>query len=418
MMSFEDDTQKVRRLLLDEALAKGIQQNEEQCKIWTTYKKGHQKVAETLQTFQKDLYVNCMVPIGKRALMKGKLIHTNEILASLGDGYFAKYSASGAAALCERRIQKAEEMLENLNKERDLYETRMMMIESNLFEDYAGGEIVEHWNEDQITEWKKKHREREKEYHQKLAKLRQEDRKKIETEDDLFNRLDQLEIEEELADELNRLGDEAYELFGVEELKEGECYYESESSSNSEEEEKEDDSKEDNKQVPDSNTYQHKVETCKVKKLVSFAEPEDLSRKEKENLMKEKEKGCEDIVDFEEDILQIKFTHSKNKSVTKSNGDSIETPADIYRLLVKPKSILKRSPNDLPPEQSTPPEYSTEDESEEDEDTVKPSVYETVVKDIKEKNTLEVTKGALEKMEKSTNPKPVSKFKRERQRRH
>ncbi|XP_050492822.1 unconventional prefoldin RPB5 interactor-like protein [Bombus huntii] len=410
-MNFEDDTQKVRRLLLDEALAKGIQQNEEQCKIWTTYKKGHQKVAETLQTFQKDLYVNCMVPIGKRALMKGKLIHTNEILACLGDGYFAKYSASGAAALCERRIQKAEEMLKNLNKERDLYETRMMMIENNLFEDYAGGEIVEHWNEDQITEWKKKHREREREYHQKLAKLRQEDRKKIETEDDLFNRLDQLEIEEELADELNRLGDKAYELFGAEELEEGQCYYESESSSNSEEEEKEDDSKEDNKQVPDSDTYQHKVKTCKVKKLVSFAEPEDLSRKEKENLMKEKEK------DFEEDILRIEFTHSKNKSVTKSNGDSIETPADIYRLLSKPKSILKRSPNDLPPEQSAPLEYSTEDEGEENEDTVKPSVYETVVKDIKEKNTLEVTNGALEKMEKSTNTRPVSKFKRERQRR-
>ncbi|XP_043603146.1 unconventional prefoldin RPB5 interactor-like protein isoform X1 [Bombus pyrosoma] len=415
-MNFEDDTQNVRRLLLDEALAKGIQQNEEQCKIWTTYKKGHQKVAETLQTFQKDLYVNCMVPIGKRALMKGKLIHTNEILACLGDGYFAKYSASGAAALCERRIQKAEEMLKNLNKERDLYETRMMMIETNLFEDYAGGEIVEHWNEDQITEWKKKHREREREYHQKLAKLRQEDRKKIETEDDLLNRLDQLEIEEELADELNRLGDEAYELFGVEELKEGQCYYESESSSNSEEEEKEDDSKDDYKQVLDSDTYQHKVKTCKVKKLVSFAEPEDLLRKEKENLMKEKEKGCEDMVDFEEDILRIEFTHSKNKSVTKSNGDSIETPADIYRLPSKPKSILKRSPNDLPPEQSVPLEYSTEDEDEEDEDTVKPSAYETVVKDIKEKNTLEVTKGAIEKMEKSTNIRPVSKFKRERQR--
>lgn len=49
-----------------------------------------------------------------------------------------------------------------------------------------------------------KHREREKEYHQKLGKLRQEETKKIETEEDLFHRLDQLEIEEELADELNR----------------------------------------------------------------------------------------------------------------------------------------------------------------------------------------------------------------------
>lgn len=46
-----------------------------------------------------------MVPIGKRALMKGRLIHTNEVLAFLGDGYFAKYSATGAAALCQRRIQ-------------------------------------------------------------------------------------------------------------------------------------------------------------------------------------------------------------------------------------------------------------------------------------------------------------------------
>lgn len=47
---------------------------------------------------------SCMVPIGKRALMKGKLIHTNEILAYLGDGYFAKYSASQAISLCKRRI--------------------------------------------------------------------------------------------------------------------------------------------------------------------------------------------------------------------------------------------------------------------------------------------------------------------------
>lgn len=47
-------------------------------------------------------------------------------------------------------------MLNNLNAERDLYETRMMMLESNLFDDFAGGEIIEHWNENQITEWKSK----------------------------------------------------------------------------------------------------------------------------------------------------------------------------------------------------------------------------------------------------------------------
>ncbi|KAK9305626.1 hypothetical protein QLX08_003407 [Tetragonisca angustula] len=444
-MNLEDDTQKVQRVLLDEALTKGIQQNEQQCKIWTDYKKGHQKVAETLQIFQKDLYVNCMVPIGKRALMKGKLIHTNEILACLGDGYFAKYSASGAAALCERRIQRADEMLKKLSTERDLYETKMMVIENNVFEDYVGREIVEHWNEDQIVEWKKKHREREREYHQKLAKVRQEEKKKIETEEDLFNRLDQLEIEEELA-EFNRLKDEKYELLNEDELEEGECYYESENSSDSEEEEEEEegeeeeggggggggkereegkekeDSKEDNKEAAGIN--QLKVEIHKVKKLVSFAEPEDLLKKEKENLIKEKEKSSKNVVDSEEDVLRIEFNHSKNKLVTKSDGNSIETPADIYRLFSKPKSILKRSPNDLNPEQA-PIEYSTDEEEEEeeekedddndDEDAVKPSAYETVVKDIKEKNTVEVIKEVLEKKQESRDTRPISKFKKDRQ---
>jgi len=45
-----------------------------------------------------------VVPIGKLAFMRGKLIHTNEILVYLGEGYFVKYSASQAIALCNRRI--------------------------------------------------------------------------------------------------------------------------------------------------------------------------------------------------------------------------------------------------------------------------------------------------------------------------
>ena len=116
--------------------------------------------------------------------------------------------------------------------------------------------------------------------------------------------------------------------------------------------------------------------------MVSFAEPEDLLKKENENIIKEKEESSKKVVDLEEDILRIEFNHSENKPVTKSDGNSIETPADIYRLFSKPKSILKRSPNDLNPVQP-PIEYSTEEEEEEDddddEDAVKPSVYETVI---------------------------------------
>lgn len=49
------------------------------------------------------------------------------------------------------------------------------------------------------------HREREKEYHQKLAKLKEKEKTDIRTEKDIFKRLDELEIEEELEDEIYRL---------------------------------------------------------------------------------------------------------------------------------------------------------------------------------------------------------------------
>lgn len=48
------------------------------------------------------------------------------------------------------------------------------------------------------------HRQREKEYRQKLAKLKEKERIDIRTEEDLFKKLDQLEVEEALEDEIYR----------------------------------------------------------------------------------------------------------------------------------------------------------------------------------------------------------------------
>lgn len=50
--------------------------------------------------------MNCMIPIGKQALIEGKLKHTNEILVCLGEGYFVKYSAAQAIELTKRRIKR------------------------------------------------------------------------------------------------------------------------------------------------------------------------------------------------------------------------------------------------------------------------------------------------------------------------
>ncbi|XP_015430532.1 PREDICTED: unconventional prefoldin RPB5 interactor [Dufourea novaeangliae] len=407
-MNPEGEARNFQRVLLDEVFSKAIQRNEQQCKIWTDYKKGHEKVAQALHTFQKNVYVNCMVPVGKRALLKGKLIHTNEVLACLGDGYFVKYSAEGAAALCARRIQHAEEMLKKLGTERDLYETRMLFANSNLFENCAGKEIVEHWNNDQIEEWKVKHREKEREYHQKLAKFKQEEKKKIETEEDLFERLDQLELEEELADEFNRLKDEQYELFGDE----PEDYsYDSESSSESEKDSFNEDKKEEEKEEVMDTQSVEEVESRKIKKSVSFVEPGNTVNKQKVEESTEIKQTNEEIEDSEESIIRIEFRHSECNPVRMSEEDSIKTPADIYRIFSKPKSILKRSSNDIPPIQAPPPDYSTE-EDEEEEESIKPSTYETVVKDIKERDTSSEIQNVSNK-DKET--RPVSRFKRDRQ---
>lgn len=79
--------------------------NNEQIKTWNDYKKRHEKVIEGLKILPGELSTNCMVPIGKLALMQGKLTHTNEIMVCLGDGYFAKYTSAQAIALCNRRIK-------------------------------------------------------------------------------------------------------------------------------------------------------------------------------------------------------------------------------------------------------------------------------------------------------------------------
>ncbi|RLN70179.1 hypothetical protein BBJ28_00000288, partial [Nothophytophthora sp. Chile5] len=79
-------------------------------------------VASTLSDLPKKLTHQVMVPLGKRAMMPGKLVRTNEVLAHLGDEYFAWRSAPDAVEVIQRkkkdlntRIQTTEELLRELN---------------------------------------------------------------------------------------------------------------------------------------------------------------------------------------------------------------------------------------------------------------------------------------------------------------
>ncbi|EFN77863.1 Unconventional prefoldin RPB5 interactor [Harpegnathos saltator] len=219
----------MKHQLLNNILKEKIEQNKKEIKTWTEFKNRHKKVIEGLQEFPLSVSENCMVPISRLAFMKGKLIHTNEVLACLGDGYFVKYSASQAIALCNRRISFAEDILKRLEDERNLYETRQILLTEELFDEQDKKDVFEHWDEDKLDEWRIQHRQREKEYRQKLVKLKEkeETRESIRTEEDLFKRLDELELEEELEDEMNRLEEERRRFYG-DDLEEGEVYDESE----------------------------------------------------------------------------------------------------------------------------------------------------------------------------------------------
>ncbi|XP_011266286.1 unconventional prefoldin RPB5 interactor-like protein isoform X2 [Camponotus floridanus] len=457
-----------QRTLLNNVFAQELEQNENQVNTWNDYRNKYKKVIEGLEVYPLSVSENCMVPIGKRALMKGKLIHTNEILVYLGDGYFAKYSASQAISLCKRRIAWADKMLKDLEAERNLYEMKQYLpLKHDIFGEEGRKDILEHWNENKLDEWKILHRQREKEYRQKLVQLREKEKTDICTEEDLFKRLDELELEEELKDEICRLEAEREDSYN--DLKEGEVYDESEEDSSDSDEITTETIEEElqklkdiqtNKityNIPDLNvdTIQDKILDTNVKTnehldltvnssqeelknnhsseskegiskatnakktgRVSFIEPCITKNTENEEILISSEKSCfiskqdktHDDSENEEDIIRIEFSHSSHiPNISTSSNTEIQSPIDIYKLFNAPKSILKRSPNDMIPNQIAPllnEESSTDTENEVEH--VKHSIYNSVIKEKVQENKISPMKNSLEKKDEK---KVVSRFK-------
>ncbi|XP_015592575.1 unconventional prefoldin RPB5 interactor-like protein [Cephus cinctus] len=478
--------------LLNQALTEGIKRNEEQSKVWSAYKERHKKIISGLEILPLELSTNCMVPIGKRALMKGKLVHTNEILICLGEGYFAKYTAAQAIALCNRRIKKSDDMLLNLEKERNLYEMRQILpLEQDVFGDGDRKDLVEHWDEQKLEDWRVQHRQREKEYHKKLSELKKQEKKEIKTEEDLLHRLDELELQEELEAEIDRLQEGHINFYG-EELEEGEVYDESEEEEESSSDEATNEMLERELEKlqeiriqkklavpPDSSlnvtdkkkqkeakniddtflnespsiiineilgkppavskaefesvepTNEIREQRRNRERKVSFVEPyvqeknndddETPLAKERrvsfiEQRLPSEDDSTEDFINEEnekedDETIQIHFKHSDiDPQIAISAGNVIENPRDVYRLFDKPKSILKRSPNDLCAinNVSSLLECSADQEIEEDNVLPGASTYSIVVKDIQERK-LEDPKTELDYP--TDKPRRVSKFK-------
>ncbi|KAG5333350.1 RMP protein, partial [Acromyrmex heyeri] len=456
--------------ILNNVLVQKLEQNEKRTKAITDYKKGHKKVIEGLEAYPLSLSESCMVPIGKLAFMKGKLTHTNEILVYLGEGYFVKYSASQAIALCNRRIAWADEMLKSLETERNLYEMRQYIpLEHDVFS-RDRKDIIEHWTEDKLDEWKVQHRQREKEYRQKLAKLKEKEKTNIHTEEDLFKRLDELEVEEELEDEIYRLENERKAYYG-DDLKDGEIYDESEEDESDSDQITTEKIQEELKKLKDlqmgratndtsngnSDTAQDKIidtsatkneqshsstnfiqqklreENCllehkevskdtntKEKRRISFAEPcviGDESNTNKISISQEvcsavkQDDTCNESSEDENDAIKIEFSHSSHTpDILESNNMEIQSPVDIYKMFNAPKSILKRSPNDMIFNEVVPPLNESNNTDTEDEDEYVNYEYNSMIKERVQEHKASPVNVSTEKDEKRI----VSRFKLER----
>ncbi|KAJ0444636.1 putative prefoldin alpha [Helianthus annuus] len=88
-----------------------------------------QKEVQQLQAFLNDntslvnlvkklpdqLHHDIMVPFGKAAFFPGKLIHTNEFMVLLGEGYYAERTSKQTVEILKRRGQGLESQIESLN---------------------------------------------------------------------------------------------------------------------------------------------------------------------------------------------------------------------------------------------------------------------------------------------------------------
>lgn len=102
--------------------SQALARNANETDRWTKYRDDHRQAADNLDTFRKRLEVEVMVPIGAKALMPGKLYHTNEILVSHSSKLYSKCSAEQAITVCKHRVGVAEERLKALGVEQEMYQ--------------------------------------------------------------------------------------------------------------------------------------------------------------------------------------------------------------------------------------------------------------------------------------------------------
>ncbi|CAL8085911.1 unnamed protein product [Calicophoron daubneyi] len=105
----------------------GVQHTDKEIEQLEAFKSDYGAVIGKIQDLEKCLSKPAFLPFSSKALVPGKLIHTNEILIHLGgsDNYFAEVSTHEAVEMIRTRMDRLDATIEKLKKQRELITDRV-----------------------------------------------------------------------------------------------------------------------------------------------------------------------------------------------------------------------------------------------------------------------------------------------------
>ncbi|XP_044465135.1 RNA polymerase II subunit 5-mediating protein homolog isoform X2 [Mangifera indica] len=157
-----------------------------------------------VQKLPEELHHDIMVPFGKAAFFPGRLIHTNELLVLLGEGYYAERTSKQAVDILKRRGKDLESQADSLKAMMKDLQAEASFFDATASEAAEGlVEIREEYMEE-ISE-----RTSESGLPKQDSSVSETNNSKDEDEEyaRILSRLDELELEE-LAAESGNWGDD------------------------------------------------------------------------------------------------------------------------------------------------------------------------------------------------------------------
>ncbi|KAM8983104.1 unconventional prefoldin RPB5 interactor 1 isoform 1-T2 [Ara ararauna] len=193
---------------------------QEKIQHWKKVESDYEALQERLHTLPDKLSYDVMVPFGPLAFMPGKLVHTNEVTVLLGDNWFSKCSAKQAVELVEHRKKHVRKALDDLQKVMKNFESRAEFTEELEKMSDAAGDFVDIREkiEDDSIGTKGRYRTAHKPHSKpKVSNVFEvdfpvngNDTKSVgrfQSEEELWARLEELERQEMLLGELDRMPD-------------------------------------------------------------------------------------------------------------------------------------------------------------------------------------------------------------------